>query len=59
MKDGEGDSTDSATSADNSMGGAGAENYSKPDSVSSTYIPDASATWLNFTLRTPGACHTQ
>lgn len=44
LKEGEKDSRDSATSADNSVGGAGAEKYSKPDSVSSRYIPDASAT---------------
>lgn len=44
LKDRERDGRDSATSADNSMGGAGAEKYSEPDSVSSRYIPDASAT---------------
>lgn len=38
LKDGEGDSRHSATSADSSMGGAGTEKYSKPDSVSSRYV---------------------
>lgn len=44
LKDGERGGRDSAISADNSLGGAGAEKYSKPDSVSSRYIPDVSAT---------------
>lgn len=44
LKDWERNGRDSATSADNSMGGAEAEKYSKPDSVSSRYTPDASAT---------------
>lgn len=43
LKDRERGSSDSATSADSSMGGAGAEKYSKPHSVYSRYIPDASA----------------
>lgn len=38
LKDGERDSRNSATSADKSMGGEGAEKYSKPDSVSSRHI---------------------
>lgn len=59
LNEGERDSRDSATSADNSMGGAGAKKYSKPDSASRRYIPDASAIWLNFTLRALGACHSQ
>lgn len=50
LKDRERDGRDSATSADNSMGGAGVEKYSESDSVSSRYIPDASATQMNFTL---------